>query len=146
MIRDLKFEAFYPHPPEKVWRVLTDPELIAKWLMPNDFAPILGHRFKFQAPPQPGWDGRVDCEVTLCDPPVRLAYTWRNNLIDTHVRFDLREADGGTWLLLEHKGFTGLKGLFVSMILGSGWKGIVHKHIGRLLDRLDEEQNEDGRS
>ncbi len=47
-----------PHPPEKIWRALTQPQLIAEWLMQNDFAPAVGHRFRFRA----DW-GAVDCEV-----------------------------------------------------------------------------------
>ena len=28
-----------PHPPEKVWRALTEPELLAAWLMGTDMRP-----------------------------------------------------------------------------------------------------------
>ena len=31
------------HPPEKIWRALTQPHLIEEWLMKNDFAPVVGH-------------------------------------------------------------------------------------------------------
>ena len=44
-----------PYPPEKVWRALTEPELLAAWLMQNDIKPQLGHRFTFRAAPVPGW-------------------------------------------------------------------------------------------
>lgn len=50
---ELLFEVRYPHTPERVWRALTDPKALAAWLMPNDFAPVVGHRFTFRAPPQP---------------------------------------------------------------------------------------------
>jgi uncharacterized protein YndB with AHSA1/START domain len=46
-------ERLMPHPPEKVWRALTQPALIAQWLMQNDFKPEVGHRFTFRAKPQP---------------------------------------------------------------------------------------------
>ena len=137
MRRDLRFEAFYPHLPAKVWRALTDPELIAKWLMPNDFQPRVGHSFRFEAPPQPGWDGKVHCTVLECIPNERLRYTWKNNLIDTILTITLREADGGTWLVLEHTGFAGWKGMMVSFILGSGWKGIVSKEIPRVIAEIE---------
>lgn len=139
MTRNLKFEAYYPHPPAKVWRALTEPQLIEKWLMPNDFRAEVGHRFQFTAPPQPGWDGKVYCEILECEPPRRLVYSWKNNLIDTFVRFTLREENDGTWLTLEHNGFAGLKGLMVSYILGSGWKGMVAKHILKVVESLDDE-------
>lgn len=139
-MRDLRFEAFYPHPPAKVWRALTDPRLIEKWLMPNDFRAEVGHRFQFTAPPQPGWDGKVYCEVLECEPPRLLAYSWRNNLIDTQVRFTLSGEHGGTRLVLEHQGFKGVKGWMARFFLGSGWKGIVARHILAVVESLNGEE------
>ena len=69
-------ERMMPHPPEKVWRALTQPALIAQWLMQNDFEPKVGHRFSFRAQPQPGWSGVVNCEVKIVEPLRRLVYTW----------------------------------------------------------------------
>ena len=80
MKRDLKFEAVYPYPPARVWQALTDPKEIEQWLMPNDFAPRLGHKFQFRVPKPPrGWRGIVDCEVLVVEPPRRLSYTWQGD-------------------------------------------------------------------
>ena len=141
MKRDLKFEAEYPHPPEKVWRALTDSKAIAQWLMPNDFEPRLGHKFMFTSTPQPGWDGKTYCEVIELDPPRTLAYTWRGGPIDTVVRWRLEPTAAGTRITLEHTGFRGIKALMVSAIMGSGWKGIVHQHILAVLEKMDEHGN-----
>lgn len=141
MKRDLKFEATYPHPPEKVWRALTDSKAIAQWLMPNDFEAKLGHKFMFTSKPQPGWDGKTYCEVIELDPPRCLAYTWRGGPIDTVVRWRLEPTAEGTRLFLEHAGFKGIKALMVSAIMGSGWKGIVSKHILAVLDHMDAQGN-----
>lgn len=51
--------------PATVWRALTEPALIASWLMENDFQPIVGHRFTFRSQPSPHWDGIVQCEVLV---------------------------------------------------------------------------------
>jgi len=56
-------ERTLPHSRQKIWRMLTEPDLISQWLMPNDFQPIAGHRFKFHTKPQGDWDGVVHCEV-----------------------------------------------------------------------------------
>jgi len=40
-LRSVIVERDVPHPPEKVWRALTQPHLIEEWLMKNDFKPIL---------------------------------------------------------------------------------------------------------
>lgn len=67
-----------PHPPAKVWRVLTEPALLARWLMENDFQPSVGHRFHLRATPIPGqWDGVVACEVLEVEPHRLLRYSWK---------------------------------------------------------------------
>ena len=39
-------EAEYPQSPERVWKALTDPDALEKWLLPTtDFAPEPGRRF-----------------------------------------------------------------------------------------------------
>ena len=36
------------HPPEKVWRALTQADLLSRsWLMPNDMVAKVGHKFPF---------------------------------------------------------------------------------------------------
>ena len=60
-----------PHPPEKIWRALTQPHLIEEWLMKNDFKPQAGHRFNASA----DW-GAVDCEVQRVEPHRTLSYSW----------------------------------------------------------------------
>ena len=72
----IRTDSFFPHPPEKVWRALTDPELLASWLMPNDFAPAAGHKFRFRSRPMGDWDGVVDCEVLEIEPHRILRYSW----------------------------------------------------------------------
>ena len=76
---EVALDATYPHPPERVWRALTEPSDLAAWLMPNDFAPVVGHKFQFRAKPQLGWRGIVDCEVLEVDRPRKLAYTWQGD-------------------------------------------------------------------
>lgn len=141
MKRDLHFEVVYPHAIEKVWRALTDPQAIAEWLMPNDFEPRAGHKFQFRAKPQPGWDGIVNCEVLECDPPRRLVYTWKSSALDTRLAITLEPIAEGTKLRLEHTGFRGVKPLLISLVVGSGWKGILRKHLLAVIERIDAQGN-----
>jgi uncharacterized protein YndB with AHSA1/START domain len=99
-------DAFLPHPPEKVWRALTDPELLASWLMPNDFQPRLGHRFTFrtQAVPAHGFDGIVHCRVLDLVLLERLRISWTGGGIDTTVTWQLTPEGAGTRLFLDHEG------------------------------------------
>ena len=95
-----------PYPPEKLWRALTQPHLIAEWLMKNDFKPVVGHRFSLRMDPQPNWNGVVDCQVLVVEPNKTLAYTWGALGLETAVTFTLTPAGKGTHLRMEQTGFT----------------------------------------
>lgn len=102
----LSFEFDLHHPPEKVWRALTDPELLAQWLLPSiGFALAPGAAFTFQAPPQPGWDGTVSCRFLEIEAQRKLSWSWVVGDIDTVVTFTLEPTATGTRLLLEQSGF-----------------------------------------
>jgi Activator of Hsp90 ATPase homolog 1-like protein len=73
--RSIVIEREMPHPPERVWRALTQGALIQEWLMENDFQPFVGHRFNFHATPMPHWNGIVDCQVLVVEPNQRLSYS-----------------------------------------------------------------------
>lgn len=138
MARKLRFEAVYPFPPEQVWVALTDSEALADWLMPNDFRPVVGHRFNFRTKPAPGFDGVVHCEVLTLDPPKRIAFSWKGGGIDTVVSFDLAPVGNGTRVVMEQAGFTGMRGLMVSTILKPGWKGMVRKKLPDAVSRVKD--------
>ena len=102
----LLFEFDLPHSPQKVWRALTDPALLAEWLLPSvGFEVAPGAAFTFNAPPQPGWDGRVDCQFVQIEPLRKLSYTWRVGDIDTVVTFTLTPSTTGTHMSLVQSGF-----------------------------------------
>lgn len=103
--RTLVIEKQLPHPPEKVWRALTESPLLAQWLLGNDFEPVVGRRFQFRADPVPNWNGIIDCEVLVVDPFKQLSYTWSSLGLDSVVLLTLTPAEGGTHLRLEHSGF-----------------------------------------
>src|ERR1700732_356547 len=74
--RSLVIEREVSHPPEKIWRALTESPLIEEWLMKNDFQPFVGHRFNLRSTPMPHWNGVTDCEVLVVEPHARLSYSW----------------------------------------------------------------------
>jgi uncharacterized protein YndB with AHSA1/START domain len=103
--RSLVIEKNMPHPPEKIWRALTESPLIESWLMANDFQPVVGHKFTLRATPVPNWNGIVDCEVLVVEPGSRLTYSWGSMGLKSTVAWTLTAADGGTLVRMEQSGF-----------------------------------------
>lgn len=135
--RTVVVEREIAHPPEKLWRALTQPHLIEDWLMKNDFAPQVGHRFNLRG----DWGGVLDCEVLKVDPPRTLAYTWNfanDNpayALQSVVTFTLTPTPAGTHLRMEQKGFRpDQKQAFGGA--HAGWKQFFDKLDG-VLAKLD---------
>jgi uncharacterized protein YndB with AHSA1/START domain len=107
--RTLVVERVFPHPPEKLWRALTESPLLAQWMMNNDFAPVVGRKFQFRADPMPNWNGIVDCEVLIVDPLKQLSYSWGvgEAAAGLHwtVLWTLTPVEGGTHVRMEQSGF-----------------------------------------
>ncbi|MEV0732194.1 SRPBCC domain-containing protein [Polymorphospora sp. NPDC050346] len=137
MTADIRTDAFLPHPPEKVWRALTDPDLLAAWLMPNTFEPRVGHRFTFRTDPVPatGFDGVVHCRVLALEPPRLLRISWAGGSLDTTVTWRLAAEGRGTRLFLTHEGFddTDPAQQLTWRILGGGWRGQLARRLAATL-------------
>lgn len=109
--RSIIIERDMPHPPEKVWRALTQGHLIEEWLMKNDFKPVVGHKFNFRAAPAPHWNGVTDCEVLAVEPLALLSYSWNSSGdeaatgLKTIVTWTLTPTKSGTHLRMEQSGF-----------------------------------------
>jgi uncharacterized protein YndB with AHSA1/START domain len=102
----LSFEFDLPHAPEKVWRALTDPVLLAEWLLPVvDLQLEPGAAFTFKTQAYPGWDGTVQCRFVEIEVHRKLRYTWTVPFLDTVVTFTLTPTASGTRLSLVQSGF-----------------------------------------
>jgi len=98
--RSVVLERELAWPPEKIWRALTQPHLIAEWLMQNDFAPVVGHSFDFTA----DW-GSVACKVLEIEPNRTLSYSWDAMGLESIVTWTLTPTATGTHLQMEQAGF-----------------------------------------
>lgn len=140
MQRTIRHEFTYTQPPEVVWEYLTNPELLAQWLMPNNFKPVVGHTFQFKTKPKIklGFDGTVYCEVLEIIPNKKLVYSWKGGLskehpsLDSIVTWTLTPTATGTVLRLEHKGFNGLKNYLSYFIMNMGWLKIGKRLIKQI--------------
>lgn len=137
----------YPHPPQKVWRAVTDPELIPLWTAtgagarPEGFTAAAGTTFRFVAKPKPGWSGVVLCEVLEAREPSLLRYSWQDEGGGevTEVAYRLAPYGGGTRFTYHHTGFTGTGGFFMAKFLGAVRTKMLTKGLPAVLDDLDDD-------
>jgi len=106
-LRSVTIERDFAHPPEKLWRALTQKHLIAEWLMQNDFAPTIGHAFQLRGE----WGGVLNCQVLAIEPEHRLSYSWNFAhddpafALESIVTFTLTPTPTGTHLSVQQSGF-----------------------------------------
>ncbi|MBX9592001.1 MAG: SRPBCC domain-containing protein [Hyphomonadaceae bacterium] len=119
------------HPPERVWRALTDADELAQWFWRLAFKAEVGHRFRIEGAPQPGWRGFTDCEVLALEPPRRMV--WSFHCTDgppSIVAFDVAPLmGGGTRLRIIHHGRVPPATLG---LLDEGWTLYADRLVGML--------------
>jgi len=138
---EIVVDEVFPHTPDVVWKTLTTPELMGRWLMtPTGFEPVEGNRFTYQTTPAGEWDGVIQCEVLEVVPNVRLVHSWRGghdanadygSRLDTVVTWTLARSDGGTRVRLVHSGFRMPKNESAFNNMSQGWPKVVQQ-IGAL--------------
>ncbi|WDZ79800.1 SRPBCC domain-containing protein (plasmid) [Ensifer adhaerens] len=128
--RSVVVEREFAHAPEKLWRALTQPHLIAEWLMRNDFVPEVGRRFTLSA----DW-GQVDCKVETIEKDRSLAYRWDTKDLSSVVTWTLVPTAGGTSLRMEQRGF---KAEQKSYYQGAtvGWRRFIDQ-LAEVVAKLD---------
>ena len=144
MQAEIKNEWIYEQSPNEVWEYLTQSELIALWLMPNNFEPILGHEFQFTAKPIPSLDldGIFPCKVLEIVPHQKLVYSWKggsgngNISLDTIVEWTLEKLDKGTKLSLKQYGFKDAN-ISIFHAMSGGWS----QNVVKMRNILNEKTN-----
>ena len=110
MVEDITSIIEIAQPREMVWRALTRPGLVTRWMGCLRFQPLVGHIFYLQ----PDRERRladdvtdaIACRIEVLDQPRRLSFSWGfPDVPDTWVDIRLRRIPGGTYVRLVHSGW-----------------------------------------
>lgn len=116
-------DQFISHAPDRVWKALTEPELLAKWWAAGDIRPVVGHRFTLDM----GQWGKQPCQVTEVEPQKLISYSFADGSLDTTLTWRLVPEGTGTRLFLEHAGFDldSPIGRQAHDGMGAGWPNVL---------------------
>lgn len=133
---------FVQQPPATVWRALTEPDLIARWLAPAlGFGAQVGTTFILQVPVPGRPAAEMACQVVAVTLEQQLSYSWTDLRGDPPARWlvdwQLRPQGRGTRILLHISGFdlTDRRQKMARNALERGWNNTV---LPRLADVVAE--------
>ncbi len=139
MQTEIKNQWIYEQSPNEVWEYLTQAELIALWLMPNNFKPTPEYEFQFRTKPISSLDldGIFYCKILEIVPFQKLIYSWKGGsgngifTLDTIVEWTLEKHKKGTKLFLKQSGFKEAN-LSIFTAMTNGWNANIQKMINYL--------------
>lgn len=97
----LRFERRLAHPPEKVWRAITEPEHLSRWypFPATELDPRVGGTIRFSD----GESAELQAEITEFLPPKVFAFREYDEETGTHeLRIELHPDDDGCRLVFTH--------------------------------------------
>lgn len=127
----LRFQRWLPHSPDTVWAALTDPARREQWMGPTEIDPRVGGRIDMVPadPPAPAEAKRMTGRITVWDPPRVFEHEWNQRIVEPGlVRYELHPENGGTRLLLIHRGL-GVRN-------ANGFRPGTHAYLDRLVALL----------
>ncbi|MTE13357.1 SRPBCC family protein [Nocardia aurantiaca] len=130
--------SFFRPPPDAVWRALTEPDLLERWLLrPTGFAASVGTHFRFIIPDSS--INEIICEVLAARRCKQLTYSWMYPRAEYPARWivdwTLQPQGRGTRLLLTQTGFDieDRRQKMVRNAMERSWKRLVLPRLGEAI-------------
>ena len=140
----LKIQRLLPGPVERIWAYLTDSNLRRQWMAAGAMEMKVGssvelvwHNDELTDPPgvRPAGfssEHRMESEITECDPPRKLAFTWGST---GGVSFELQPRGNDVLLTVIHRRILERN---MRLMIGAGW----HAHLDILVARVTGQQKQ----
>jgi uncharacterized protein YndB with AHSA1/START domain len=134
-VTEIRVDVDLTHPPERVWRVLTEAHLILGWMPVTNFLLTEDRHFSFGVHLE-GLDEQVSGHVVSADKPYTLVMRWEAPNLHTLLSITLQAADGGCRLTLTQQGFLGAQGAMRRRVLQRTYVETLAGPFAQSLDRV----------
>lgn len=124
------------HPPDHVWRALTEPSALSAWFMATDFSAEPGAAFTFTPHALDGFPGPVAGQVRQVIAPRLLVMSWQEEEAQSSVTWEIEPTPEGCRLTLRQRGFFGVQGTLRRRRLRRTYALLLRTRLPALLDRL----------
>ena len=135
-VTEILIDADFGHPPERVWRALTDRAVLSQWFMQTDLEPYEGRRFRLVPDGLLGLAGPLEGELVEVTAPRRLVMLWRGEQLHSRVTWELVPLPDGCRLRMSHTGFIGVKGTLRRNELQRAYDRMLHQRLPHTLNQL----------
>jgi uncharacterized protein YndB with AHSA1/START domain len=135
-VTEILIDVDFGHPPERVWRALTDRSILSEWFMQTDLEPHEGRRFRLLPEGLLGLAGPLEGELVELAAPRRMVMLWRGEQLHSRVTWELVPLPDGCRLRMSHTGFIGVKGSLRRRELQRTYQRMLTERLPRVLDRL----------
>lgn len=124
------------HPPERVWRALTDSRPLSAWFTPVERDPADRGHYQFRPPKVDGFPGVVNAQVVEVCRGTRLVMRWEGDDLHVRVSLTIEPMAGGSRLTMVQRGFLGRKGTLRRRVLLQAYTRMLHYRLPATLDQL----------
>jgi uncharacterized protein YndB with AHSA1/START domain len=134
-VTEIRVDVDLAHPPERVWRALTEVHLVMGWLPTANFLVTEDRRFSFRTELE-GLDEQITGQVVTSERPNRLVMRWEGPNLHTLLSVTLRPTERGCRLSIAQRGFLGAQGTLRGRALQRTYAGLLEGPLVEALDRL----------
>ena len=133
---------FFSHPPDVVWRALTEPDLVERWLMQSTgfVGATVGTHVLLSVPSSDS--AEIACEVVSAVPMESMTWSWTDLRAERpsrwFVTWDVHAHGRGTRLFISHTGFDidDKRQMMARNAFARGWDQVLTTKLVEVLDEL----------
>jgi uncharacterized protein YndB with AHSA1/START domain len=135
-VTEIRFDIDLDHPPERVWRALTDPRHFGEWFFRAEVDTADRNRLRLHPERIDGLGDLVDVEVIDAAAPSRFVTRWQGDDLHVRVAITITPVSDRSRLTFVQRGFLGRRGTLRRRVLRTTYGRLFTERLPWALDRI----------